>query len=80
MICTGDGLKTIRFDADGQPVPISHHDETCALAHAADTAAPVVAERLGAEPVDAVDRSPADPVRRSHGWRAHAPPRAPPLA
>lgn len=41
VICTGDGLRTLRFDADGTPVEVSETPDICALLHAADTATPV---------------------------------------
>jgi len=42
VICTGDGLRTIRIGADGEPADISDKAEYCAMTHAADTANAVV--------------------------------------
>lgn len=39
VICTGDGLQMIRLGNDYTPVEVAEVDETCALLHAADTAA-----------------------------------------
>lgn len=78
VICTGDGLRTIRIDPDGSPVPISHHADHCLLTHAADTAVPAASRRVGATPVDTAVRPTGDLVRRSLPQSARPPPRAPP--
>ncbi|MEQ9257875.1 MAG: hypothetical protein RIG84_02120 [Roseovarius sp.] len=40
VICTGDGLRTLRLAPDGTPQEISDKADLCALVHAADTAVP----------------------------------------
>lgn len=44
VICTGDGLRTIRIDENGEPVEVSHDIEICALVHAADTSKTIAAD------------------------------------
>lgn len=39
VICTGDGLRTLRIGKDGVPAELSETADHCALVHAADTAA-----------------------------------------
>ena len=34
VICTGDGLRTLRIDEAGNPVEVSQEAELCALLHA----------------------------------------------
>lgn len=38
VICTGEGLRQISLDADGNPVDISLETDPCALSHATDGA------------------------------------------
>lgn len=38
VICTGDGLRTLRLDDAGTPVETSHTTDPCALIGAMDTA------------------------------------------
>ncbi len=40
VICTGDGLRTVRINANGDPVEISEDAEFCALSHATDAVSP----------------------------------------
>jgi hypothetical protein len=65
VICTGDGLRTLRFDADGTPVEVSESPDTCALVHAADTASPAVpmpaAQPLAPAPPPVAARSSESP-------------------
>ena len=42
VICTGDGLRTIRINDAGEPVGISQEKELCALVGAVSTALPPV--------------------------------------
>ncbi|MEO3415172.1 hypothetical protein AAFO92_10985 [Roseovarius sp. CAU 1744] len=39
VICTGDGLRTIRISDEGEPVEISQEAELCALVDTTDTSA-----------------------------------------
>ncbi|KZY44916.1 hypothetical protein A3731_10270 [Roseovarius sp. HI0049] len=80
VICTGDGLRTLRFDADGNPVEVSETPDTCALVHATDTATPI-------EPAPAAHPLiPAPALLAAHPFQSlravHSPslPRAPPAA
>ena len=41
VICTGDGLRTIRIGDDGEPVEVSETAEYCALVQAVETASGV---------------------------------------
>lgn len=80
VICTGDGLRTLRFDADGTPVEVSETPDICALVHAAGTAGPVTP---GPSPAHVLAVTPAP---TPHPLRAVVPaylpslPRAPPAA
>lgn len=38
VICTGEGLRQISLDADGNPVEVSMDSDPCALSHATDGA------------------------------------------
>ena len=42
VICTGDGLRTLRIADDGRPAETSETAERCALAQATDTATAAV--------------------------------------
>ena len=45
VICTGDGMRTIRLDDHGNPVETGEESEFCALTHAAQTSMrPVLTE------------------------------------
>jgi hypothetical protein len=80
VICTGDGLRTIRIDPDGTPVEVSDHPDHCVLSHAADTAVRVVPAPLLLPLVEDRARRPGDLIR-AHGYKAaRPPPRAPPAA
>lgn len=50
VICTGDGLRTLRTGEDGTPSELSQTADPCALVHAGGTAAaatpPIAAETL----------------------------------
>jgi len=78
VICTGDGLRTLRIGADGQPVETSDTAQFCALSQATDTAAaPVppparVALLFTATPVLPQAQTPLRPACRA------SLPRAPP--
>ncbi len=80
VICTGDGLRTIRIGEDGTPAEVSQTADHCALVHAAGTATaaapPMAAETL----LYASATVPTRPSR--HVGLAHRPslPRAPPRA
>ncbi|TPE51439.1 DUF2946 family protein [Amaricoccus solimangrovi] len=80
VICTGDALRTIRIDEEGDAVPVVEHSDHCVLAHAADTA-----QRIAAAPVLAPVPGPAaradrDLVPAGRPRAARPPPRAPPAA
>ncbi len=80
VICTGQGMMTLRIDENGNPVPASGHPDHCVLAHAADTATRTEAPPLVAPLVGAVAR-PAGHLVRAEAFRAaRPPPRAPPAA
>ncbi len=80
VICTGQGMMTLRIDESGNPVPIADHPDHCVLAHATDTATRTVVQPLLAPLVDTVAR-PAGHLIRAEGYRAaRPPPRAPPAA
>lgn len=80
VICTGDGLRTLRFDPDGTPVEVSESPDICALVHATGTATSArpapVAERLIHATAPQVT-APAQVVALIH---SPALPRAPPAA
>ena len=79
VICTGDGLRTLRFDADGNPVEVSDSPDTCALVHAADTSEDIIPI---AAPEDALASAPApvpQPLRAVVPAYLPSLPRAPPL-
>ncbi len=40
VICTGEGLRSIRLDETGEPVELSETPEHCLLIHALDIAVP----------------------------------------
>ena len=78
VICTSDGLRTIRINDDGEPVEVSETAEHCALVHAVETASGVaptpVAEKL------LFFNAPVLPVATDYVALVHRPsfPRAPP--
>lgn len=80
VICTGDGLRTIRIDADGNPVPVTEHPDHCLFAHVADTAVRAVPPALPATLVATVPRRSGDLVVLSAERAVRPPPRAPPAA
>ena len=80
VICTGQGMITLRLDAHGDPVQVLDHPDHCLLAHATDTAARVEVPPLAAPLVD-VARRPMGDLVRAEGFRAaRPPPRAPSAA
>lgn len=80
VICTGQGLQTLRIDEDGKPVPVASHPDHCVLAHSADTASRSEVPPLFAPVVGWVPRRSGDLVR-AEGYRAaRPPPRGPPAA
>ena len=78
VICTGDGLRWIKIDAEGEPVELSASAEACALLHAADTSAKITV--TPAEPVADVAYRPvlAGKTPRADAHRTASLPRAPP--
>lgn len=79
VICTGQGMMTLRIDEHGNPVPVADHPDHCVLAHAADTAVRAEVPPVAAPVVDAVATS--GDLIRAEGYRAaRPPPRAPPAA
>jgi hypothetical protein len=80
VICTGEGLQTIRIDADGTPVQGVDHADHCVLAHAVDTAVRTEPAPLLAPLVDRVTWASGDLVRARGYHAARPPPRAPPAA
>lgn len=80
VICTGQGMMTLRIDESGNPVPVADHPDHCVLAHAADTAARAEVPPLVAPLLDTVAQPVGDLIR-AEGYRAaRPPPRAPPAA
>jgi hypothetical protein len=80
VICTGDGLRTLRFDADGNPVEVSDSPDTCALVHAADTAEPVLPAPATQPLIPAPATVTARPARALPSDHSPSLPRAPPAA
>lgn len=80
VICTGQGMMTLRIDESGNPVSVAGHPDHCVLTHAADTAVRVEPPTPVTPFVDVVSRPAGDRVR-AEGYRAaRPPPRAPPAA
>ncbi len=78
VICTGQGMITLRLDARGDPVEVVDHPDHCVLGHATDTAPRAELAPLIAAVVDRIVR-PAGDLVRAEGYRAaRPPPRAPP--
>ena len=80
VICTGDGLRTLRFDADGTPVEVSDTPDTCALVHAADTAEPVQPAPAMQPLIPAPATVAARPAQTLSSPHSPSLPRAPPAA
>ncbi len=80
VICTGDGLRTLRIDDTGVPVEISQEAELCALVHALDISG-ADAPPDGAWRLIHTSEFALPEIRRSADI-THSPsqPRAPPLA
>lgn len=80
VICTGDGLRTLKLAPDGTPRDMSEEAGFCALVHAADTAVPPRPEAPAPRLISALGPAQArllDAPRPGHP----APlPRAPPLS
>lgn len=80
VICTGDGLRTLRIGADGAPVEVSDRATYCALVHAIDTGAGVAPAPAPRRIVHALARPlAAFPARAARTARPSLP-RAPPAA
>lgn len=80
VICTGDGLQTIRIGDDGKPVPVADHSHQCVLSHAADTAMRVEPAPVGLV-FERVPVAVSGDLIRAHLLHApQPPPRAPPAA
>lgn len=79
VICSGDGLRLVTLDADGQPVEVSAA-EHCALVGALDRASPPAFPVLRWELVGEI--APARSAGSTHAARPEADrqPRAPPFA
>lgn len=80
VICTGDGLRTIRIGDDGQPTDLSETADFCALSQALDTAVPALPLAVQVRRLPATRPVlPQEPIRLR---RTHRPslPRAPPAA
>ena len=80
VICTGDGLRTLRIGDDGKPVEISQTADFCALVHAADTATPPSPAPAPGKLLEAREPIIAQPLRALALARLCRLPRAPPLA
>ncbi|TPE46987.1 DUF2946 family protein [Amaricoccus solimangrovi] len=79
VICTGQGLTTIRFGDAGKPVPVIDHPDHCLFAHATDTATRAEVAAPLARVVDATPRAGGALIRASGTTAPRPPPRAPPL-
>lgn len=79
VICTGQGLTTIRLDDAGKPLPVIDHSDHCLFAHAVDTAARVELPTRAATLMDRAPRAGSALIRASGTTSPRPPPRAPPL-
>jgi hypothetical protein len=78
VICTGQGVITLRIDENGNPVPLADHSDHCLLAHAADTAPRMEGAPVHARVAEAVPRPTGDLIRAESHRATRPPPRAPP--
>lgn len=79
VICTGQGLETIRIDARGDPVVVSDGPDYCVLAHATSVVARTDLPALH-PPVLVRTARIGGALVRAHGTTAaRPPPRAPPI-
>lgn len=78
VICTGQGMVTVRVDANGNPVSVVDQPDHCLLSHAIDTSARVVLTPLILPIVDTLTRPTGGLVRAAGYTAARPPPRAPP--
>lgn len=79
VICTGDGLRTIHINDDGEPVEISHDAEFCALVYAADTSGRFLPAATASRFLYTTGRPLAGPVSLTAHSFSPALPRGPPL-
>lgn len=78
VICTGQGMVTLRIDENGNPVPDRVQSDHCVLSQSADTAVRAEIPAIVAPVIDQVKR-PSGHLIRAEGYRAaRPPPRAPP--
>lgn len=80
VICTGQGMMTLRLDAHGNPAQGIDQPDHCVLAHAVEPPARAELAPLRAPVVAEVARA-GGPLIRAEGQRAaRPPPRGPPAA
>lgn len=79
VICTGDGLRTLRIDDAGDPVEVSQEAELCALVHATHLAGADVPQTAAPRLIQSADFSlPKAPCAACFA-RSPSQPRAPPV-
>lgn len=78
VICTGDGLRTIRVGADGAPLEVSDSAETCALVHTAGTAQAFAPSTPAPVLLAALEPAQAQSLATPQGRQLSSFPRAPP--
>jgi len=80
IVCTGDGVRTMQFGADGAPVEVSENSQHCALVHATGTAAAIAPapppQRLAIANAGPLTRQPAQVAQQVLPSRPRAPPAA----
>lgn len=78
VICTGDGLRTLRIGPDGQPADVSEKAEFCALSQAAGTASAAAPAAAMSRLVHLSMPALSSPPRHVPSPRRPSLPRAPP--
>lgn len=78
VICTGDGLRWIQIDADGDPIELGESAEHCVLVHAVYTAAPTVPTPIAPELVYVAQPAFARTGELPETYELPSLPRAPP--
>ncbi len=78
VVCTGDGLRNLRIDAEGNPVELSGKVSFCALIHAADTASAAFPGAAPARIAYFIAPSPAPETTAPRPGHSPTLPRAPP--
>ncbi len=80
VICTGDGLRTIRINDDGEPVETAQKVDLCALVHAADTSERALPAAIAPRYLFTTGKTLAGPVSLTAHFFSPSLPRGPPLA